>query len=614
MSLFFIMAVKKEKIDLLLLMDEESTTTPSATATSHLADVKKPMSPRLRELRQELFRTKKMCSLPSRLENDARRGSLPSDKGMATPEHRKSTKRLSIASARSQKQRIMDFASKKMWLHKTINYDDRRDSDEIGLINHGVATAGKYHIHDMEGFSSPPDIIYGEDVGSDSSTSGTTDPGGSLDSVDMTSSIKSLNLNQMNHHYSFDCRDSVPPLVETYNRRWNSLPEKLKQDSIDKGRKSSIEGVESPLAAGSYQYPIMDRLNSQSPTSQDQTFIYNNKNPSFDFDEPTSSNLNFLNFNPMEAVQQNLDTNCVNVENNKNFLSVDHQSRNSSPSSSSTSQIHKIKIYADTRARSLPETILENSSEALPSNTNNDTTIVLNNSSSFINDNVKNHADGKRNKYAKTKHKSNDDIVDSADHVTKTTTKYKVKKYHFKKISLDVNNLTCNHRQCLQESTALQRLGGSHDDEMQQQQHNGCRFKRMNSLPESSHPMSFWNGSFEDMKNERHFETVEVCHPIVDVERTDFQNNVTKWNIDEMITAYIEKQNEDHVTLANDNLIFGAEKCLLLPDKYSLDDKYMFLKNRHIRRNAVHIYDTKTFKDLLTVYISMKRVMGYSIL
>ena len=142
------------------------------------------------------------------------------------------------------------------------------------------------------------------------------------------------------------------------------------------------------------------------------------------------------------------------------------------------------------------------------------------------------------------------------------------------------------------------------------------KLKRIHSLPETAYPMSFTNMSFEVSKNERDVDISQkkTSHSIVDIDDSIYNNDIKKWEIEAMLTAGIESQRENQNSFAKDNLMFGAEMLLLLPANYSQSDKYTFLRNRYRRRNGVHIYDPKGFKELLTLYISMKRMMGYSII
>merc|ERR1712168_654979 len=64
-------------------------------------------------------------------------------------------------------------------------------------------------------------------------------------------------------------------------------------------------------------------------------------------------------------------------------------------------------------------------------------------------------------------------------------------------------------------------------------------------------------------------------------------NDVNKWNMDHIMTRYINHRRDTRVK--DNNLVFGAENVLHLPEKWVEMDKIVLSRIRNMRRNAVHI-------------------------
>ena len=97
----------------------------------------------------------------------------------------------------------------------------------------------------------------------------------------------------------------------------------------------------------------------------------------------------------------------------------------------------------------------------------------------------------------------------------------------------------------------------------------------------------------------------------VAVEETEFQNDIKKWNIENMIRKELESIGSRR--LCTNDVVFGGERCLLLPEHFKQYDKELLLRRRYVRRNGVQVYDKKGLVELLTLFISIKCMMMTSL-
>ena len=65
--------------------------------------------------------------------------------------------------------------------------------------------------------------------------------------------------------------------------------------------------------------------------------------------------------------------------------------------------------------------------------------------------------------------------------------------------------------------------------------------------------------------------------------------------------------------LSTNDVVFGGERCLLLPENFKQYDKELLLRRRYVRRNGVQVYDKKGLVELLTLFISIKCMMMTSL-
>ena len=86
-------------------------------------------------------------------------------------------------------------------------------------------------------------------------------------------------------------------------------------------------------------------------------------------------------------------------------------------------------------------------------------------------------------------------------------------------------------------------------------------------------------------------------------------NDVNKWNMDRIITKYKHSRSERKVN--GNNLMFGAENVLQLPENFSEMDKIVLLRIRNMRRHAVHIYDVEKFKETFGMFLSLIHAMNH---
>ena len=178
------------------------------------------------------------------------------------------------------------------------------------------------------------------------------------------------------------------------------------------------------------------------------------------------------------------------------------------------------------------------------------------------------------------------------------------------------NHLSPNGKRPINNST---KLTPGHNDKLQQQQklnrrRKHCVRKRF-SLPETikrdrrkvADELGCRKLIYKENINENHMETLrnKLVHPLVDIVDTELQNDIKHWKVDTMLEYYIADM-EDQFMKANDNIVTGGERMLLLPDDVTQNDKNVILKRRYIRRNGVHVYDKKGFKKLLSLYMSLK--------
>ena len=142
------------------------------------------------------------------------------------------------------------------------------------------------------------------------------------------------------------------------------------------------------------------------------------------------------------------------------------------------------------------------------------------------------------------------------------------------------------------------------------------RVRRPLSLPSDIHarfhPMAFSNDSFICAAEDERLTGLEINRTEDEIPKSC--NDVDGWNMEEIFTYYKRTRSKSETQVNENNLVFGAEIVLQLPEKYSELDKIVLTKNRNSRRNAVHISDNRKLKKLLKQYISMKHTMNYEII
>ena len=148
------------------------------------------------------------------------------------------------------------------------------------------------------------------------------------------------------------------------------------------------------------------------------------------------------------------------------------------------------------------------------------------------------------------------------------------------------------------------------------------------ALPAAFHldnsPMASYNDSFvlnetpecdrihcEQIPNKKSYH--RDVHRVIKDDVIEECNDVHRWNMDKIWTNYKFMRSKSETRVDNNNLIFGAEKVLQLPKKYSEMDKIVLSKTINRRRNAVHIYDSEKLKENLKLFITMKHTLNYEI-
>ena len=104
---------------------------------------------------------------------------------------------------------------------------------------------------------------------------------------------------------------------------------------------------------------------------------------------------------------------------------------------------------------------------------------------------------------------------------------------------------------------------------------------------------------------------IKIYYPLVNVEDTEYQNNVGKWNTEKLFKEYSENV-KSQLKYSKDKILFGGEIPLMLPDNYRQCDTDAFLFKRYWRRNGIHIYDRKAFNKILSSYITFANIISIS--
>ena len=102
----------------------------------------------------------------------------------------------------------------------------------------------------------------------------------------------------------------------------------------------------------------------------------------------------------------------------------------------------------------------------------------------------------------------------------------------------------------------------------------------------------------------------------VDMEETDYHNDVSQWNLENMMEMYFRENKgtpkETHKRRRSE-WTPNRQTAFVFPPTFTKNEGEQFMKKRFNRRNAVCIYDHVGFSKFLATYISTKHMMTFCI-
>ena len=125
--------------------------------------------------------------------------------------------------------------------------------------------------------------------------------------------------------------------------------------------------------------------------------------------------------------------------------------------------------------------------------------------------------------------------------------------------------------------------------------------------------MAYQNEGFSDgvsNTEKGRVDEITILRAAVDDDVVDILNNVDRWNLDEMFVHYRrlhEKYNKYKCELGDSM----ADSPIHFPQHCTQVERSLLIKNRNIRRNAVHIYDNAKFKKFFKQFWALVHARNY---